>query len=59
MAFMPFLSDKEWLDEFENIKDKKADILFTHMAFDGSCNNDGSKVDSKLTPTVLKSINSS
>lgn len=54
MAFMPFLFDKEWLDEFENIKDKKADILFTHMAFDGSCNNDGSKVDSKLTPTVLK-----
>lgn len=53
MLFIPFFAEKEWIEEFEKVN-KKANILFTHMAFSGSRNNDGTEVESKLTPSMLK-----
>jgi exonuclease SbcD len=53
--FMPYLEENMWLEEFKpdllsNIKN----VLLTHMAFEGSVNNDGSLVSTPLKPKLFK-----
>lgn len=52
-----FYEDDLWLERFEELtKDgiEEGAILLTHMAFQGSKNNDGTKVQSTLKPSLFK-----
>lgn len=51
--FIPFFSNNEWITYFEQIKEKSG-ILFSHIAVEGSVNNDGSSVESSLKPSMFK-----
>lgn len=45
---VPFFNEEKWLEEFNKIPKKEAgQILLSHIAVDGSVNNDGSKVSSE------------
>ena len=54
--FLPFFSNEIWLDEISNQQeqDHKNHILFTHIAFQGSRNNDGSLVESTIKPSMFE-----
>lgn len=63
VAFIPFFGDEKWLEEYEAVKSRCADalndeescaILITHSGFDGVANNDGSKVESIIKPSMFK-----
>jgi len=52
---IPFFEEKVWLEIFHGIeKGGKNDILLSHMAVEGSRNNDGSLVSSGLTPKMFE-----
>jgi exonuclease SbcD len=53
---VPFFNEEKWLEEFNKIPKKEAgQILLSHIAVDGSVNNDGSKVSSeKIKPSMFK-----
>lgn len=52
---VPFFNEEKWLEEFNKIPKKEAgQILLSHIAVDGSVNNDGSKVSSeKIKPSMF------
>lgn len=52
---VPFFNEEKWLEEFNKISKKDAGkILLSHIAVDGSINNDGSKVNSdKIKPSIF------
>lgn len=55
--FIPFFVNEIWLDEFSSVSGEKNHsnhVLFTHIAFDGSMNNDGSSVESSIRPSLFK-----
>ena len=58
-GFIPYFSDEKWLEEYEKIS-KEVDFaacstfLITHSGFDGVMNNDGSKVESIIKPSMFK-----
>lgn len=67
VAFIPYFKDERWLKEYEEICGKIEDcyidgdiddsfskILITHSGFDGVMNNDGSKVESLIKPSMFK-----
>lgn len=58
--FMPFFDNAIWLKEMDNdvLKEKnhKTHVLFTHIAFQGSRNNDGSEVESDIKPSLFKNF---
>lgn len=58
--FMPFFDNAIWLKEMNNdvLKEKnhKTHVLFTHIAFQGSRNNDGSEVESDIKPSLFKKL---
>lgn len=67
IAFIPYFSDERWLNEYENVDelietmriegDLSADantILITHSGFDGVMNNDGTKVESIIKPSMFE-----
>lgn len=52
-----FYEEDLWLERFEELTKEgieKNSILLTHMAFQGSTNNDGTKVQSTLKPSLFK-----
>lgn len=52
-VFLPFFTDDILYDKLkEGIKGY--DLLFGHFAVTGSRNNDGTKVDNRITPSLLK-----
>lgn len=55
---IPFFKEEQWLDIFNRASSQttKEDnfILFSHIAVNGSTNNDGTKVESSIAPTTLK-----
>ena len=60
IGFIPYFREEVWLDYF-NVMKKQSEAsgcisryLFTHMAVNGSVNNDGSKVQNKITKKVLE-----
>lgn len=57
IVFMPFFKEEMWHDlylkQVEELKDDN-NILFTHIAVNGSVNNDGSTVRSNLTQDLFK-----
>lgn len=55
-ACMPFYAQDVWLEKFKELpKPKtKASILFSHTAVQGSINNDGQKVNSKIQLKLFK-----
>ena len=59
--FIPFYEQNRWLEVFEencsNINGRNQ-VLCSHIAVEGSKNNDGSLVKSKLTPTLFKNFHS-
>lgn len=54
-CFIPFFTDEIWLNEFNQIKESY-DILFSHIAVNGSVNNNKTKVESSITPSLFKKI---
>lgn len=60
--FMPFIVEEKWIQDIEsnilneNIDTKKV-ILLSHMAVDGSVNNDSSKIRSIINYDLLKNFN--
>ena len=54
--FIPFFEEQMWLEEFRKIKDPY-NILFSHIAVNGSVNNNRTKVESTITPSLFKGVN--
>lgn len=60
IGFMPFFTEDEWIKRFDLLNKKinkyedKNKILITHIAVDGVKNNDGSSVNSSITPSLFK-----
>lgn len=67
IAFIPYFKDEKWLEEYKkvlddiegNLIDGDIDetwpkILITHTGFDGVVNNDGTKVNSIIKPSMFK-----
>lgn len=64
VAFIPYFQDEKWLEEYdricqeilesEDIDEDCVKILITHSGFDGVMNNDGSKVESIIKPSMFK-----
>lgn len=55
--FMPFFDNAIWLKGMGDVlkeKNHKTHVLFTHIAFQGSRNNDGSEVESDIKPSLFK-----
>ena len=53
--FVPFFEKEIWFKYVENIpKNGENKILMTHQAFEGSINNDGSRVSNGIKPSDLK-----
>lgn len=58
-TFIPFYDTEPWMYEYENVIKSlptsvgKKQVLFSHIALNGSVNNDGSKVVSSVTPNKL------
>lgn len=55
--FIPFFTNEIWCDEYKQIDSAiklSNSILFTHLAFQGSRNNDGTLVESSITPSMFK-----
>lgn len=67
VAYIPFFTDENWLKEYSKIMDlidaqitdgdlnaNAVKFLITHSGFDGVMNNDGSKVESIIKPSMFK-----
>ena len=62
VAFIPYFQDEKWLEEYDRICQEILEsededcvkILITHSGFDGVMNNDGSKVESLIKPSMFK-----
>lgn len=54
--FLPFFDNEIWLDEISNqsIERPGHSVLFSHIAMQGSRNNDGSEVESEIKPSLFK-----
>ncbi len=54
-SFMPFFETEIWLDILSQNK-LNSKILFSHIAFNGSVNNNRTKVESNITPKMFKGV---
>jgi DNA repair exonuclease SbcCD nuclease subunit len=67
IAFIPYFKDERWLNEYDKVcvlikrmlKNGEIDkfdskFLITHSGFDGVVNNDGTKVESLIKPSLFK-----
>lgn len=62
VAMIPYFPDERWMEEYrkveeivkEEAKPNSIKILITHSGFDGVMNNDGSKVESIIKPSMFK-----
>lgn len=53
--FIPFFSTEQWLDEFEKTTlTYEKDVLISHISVEGSVNNDGSRVNSSIKPSMFR-----
>ena len=56
-VLVPYFKEEKWLEEWKKADDERLDgypsILITHIGFDGVANNDGSKVESNLKPSMF------
>lgn len=57
-VMMPYFREEKWLSVFGELdkkrNKKKKSFLITHIGFDGVMNNDGSKVESRIKPSMFK-----
>lgn len=62
VAMIPYFPDEKWMEEYSKVSGIVLDkaghdavkILITHSGFDGVMNNDGSKVESIIKPSMFK-----
>ncbi|MCK9544173.1 MAG: metallophosphoesterase [Novosphingobium sp.] len=61
LHFLPFFSNELWLEKYEQLidyvgefEDNDKHILCSHIAVQGSRNNDGTKVESSIKPSMFK-----
>lgn len=58
LLMIPYFREEQWLDIFNSINQRTVEgnntILFSHIAVNGSTNNDGTKVESSIAPSTLK-----
>jgi exonuclease SbcD len=59
ITLIPFFIENVWIEKFKHIQTKiiqgsVKNILLTHMGFEGSMNNDGTKVDNILKRSMFK-----
>lgn len=63
VCFIPYFKDEKWLEQFRTLEEELKErhykggmpkILITHSGFDGVVNNDGSKVESEIKPSMFK-----
>lgn len=57
-VMIPYFGEERWMAEWRKVEGKLAgeerpSVLVTHVAFDGVRNNDGSPVESALTPSLV------
>lgn len=58
-ACIAFYEDDIWIERFEALKEQLADedikkvVLLSHIAITGSVNNDGTKIDSRIKPSMF------
>ena len=58
LHFIPFFEENVWIEELKKVnllKDGK-NYLLSHQAFEGSVNNDGSKVSSPIKPSIVENF---
>lgn len=55
-SFIPFYTQDVWLEKFGTLDppSSKKSVLFSHIAVQGSINNDGTKVESKIKLSLFK-----
>jgi exonuclease SbcD len=59
LHFLPFLKEEQWLSKFNyDLSEKGKNILCSHIAVVGSCNNDGTRIDNGISPTIFKEFDS-
>lgn len=62
VVFVPYFKDEKWLEEWKKAdaerNKKRPAVLVTHMGFDGVANNDGSKVESIIKPSMFSDYKS-
>lgn len=61
--FIPFFTNEKWLETFKDLKDHwgkfeegKKHILCSHIAIEGSRNNDGKRVESNISAKLFKNF---
>lgn len=53
--FIPFFEEQVWLEEFKKVQ-TPYNILFSHIAVNGSVNNNRTKIESTITPSLFKGV---
>lgn len=60
LIFIPFFTDEIFSEQLNQLNEfalkENKPILFTHMAFEGSVNNDGTKVSCSIKPSMFSSF---
>jgi len=55
LHFYPFLKEELWVEKFKpSILKDAINILCSHIAVNGSRNNDGTKIENGISPTIFK-----
>lgn len=54
VLLIPFYSDEVWVEKVTPYLTRNNTVLLSHIAVEGSVNNDGSSVESRINPSLLK-----
>ena len=55
-SFIPFFEEEMWVKIFESNELLSTQVLFSHIAVNGSINNNKTKVESTITPKMFKGM---
>ena len=65
LHLIPFFKEEIWLNKYQDLKDylgkfnkDEIHILCSHIAVVGSRNNDGTRIDNGISPTIFKAFDS-
>jgi exonuclease SbcD len=56
IAFLPYFKEEDYLQRLQRWGETSLDVLFTHTAFQGSVNNDGTSMSSLVKPEHTKNF---
>lgn len=55
-SFIPFFEEEIWTENFRTNQHIPTQVLFSHIAVNGSVNNNKAKVESSITPKMFKGM---